>query len=113
PFGDPVLTFADHRFIPARWPGKAFESLAFDPVNRRLASAGDLSSLCGGRLSDGPGESPGLAWDLRTQTYWSITTNRVVQRWSAAGALLDTVFTLPQSFTVPGSGLDTLESVRG
>ena len=109
----PVLVLGGQRFVPCRWPGEAFESIAFDPVNRRLASRGDLSDLCGNRISDGPGEAPGLAWDLRTQTYWQVTNDRTVRRWSAAGALLDTLFTIPPTFTVPGSGLDTLESVRG
>lgn len=109
----PVLAFGGQRFVPCRWPGQAFESIAFDPIRRRLASEGDLSDLCGNRISDGPGEAPGLAWDQRTQTYWQITNTRVVRRWSFAGVLLDTVFTIPLTFTVPGWGLDTLESVRG
>ncbi|NOT34333.1 MAG: T9SS type A sorting domain-containing protein [Candidatus Eisenbacteria bacterium] len=109
----PVITFGPHRFAMARWPGAASDELAFDPVNRRLASSGALRDRCGTLVSAGPASGVGLAWDHMTSTYWQVTPDRVVRRWSAAGALLDTVFTVPSTFTVPGSGLDTLESVRG
>jgi hypothetical protein len=108
----PVFAFGGERFVGCRWPG-AFESMAFDPLNRRLASHGKLRGLCGNVIGDGPDDSPGLCWDQRTATYWQLTTNRVVRRWSAAGALLDTVFTIPLVFTVPGVGSDTLPSPRG
>lgn len=109
----PVITFGPHRFAVARWPGDAFEELAFDPVQQRLASSGAIRDRCAALVSAGPGGGSGLAWDELTSTYWQVTPDRDVRRWSAAGVLLDTVFTVPPTFTVPGSGLDTLESVRG
>ncbi len=108
----PVFTFGGQRFAAARWD-LAFESIAFDPVNRRLASKGFIRDLCGGQVSAGPDDQPGLAWDSRTGTYWQITADRVVRRWTAAGALMDTVFAIPLTFSVPGTGADTLESARG
>ena len=108
----PVLAFGLDRFVAARWPGNAFESIAFDPVNRRIAGSGDIHDLCGNFLSDGPPGDKGLAWDPVTQTLWEVTSTRTVRRWNGA-TLLDTVFTVPLTFTVPVSGPDTLESVRG
>ncbi len=108
----PVFTLGGQRFAACRW-GSVFESIAFDPVNHRIASRGFIRDLCGNQISTGPDEAPGLAWDSRTGTYWQILNDRTVRRWSAAGALLDTVFVLPLTFTVPVSGPDTLESVRG
>ena len=109
----PVFSFGAQRFVAAQWGSQVFESIAFDPVNRRLASRGFIRYLCGNQVSTGPDEQPGLTWDSKTGTYWQITGDRVVRRWSAAGALLDTVFTIPLTFSVPSSGPDTLESVRG
>lgn len=109
----PVITFGPHRFAVAKWPGPCFEQIAYDPVNRRLASTTEIRDRCGALVSAGPGDGSGLAWDYVTSTYWQVTQDRTVRRYSAAGVLLDTVFTIPLTFTVPGSGLDTLESVRG
>jgi DNA-binding beta-propeller fold protein YncE len=108
----PVLAFGLHRYAPARWPGAAFDEIAFDAANRRIAAQGKIRDLCGNVISNGPGGGAGLAWDSRTGTYWEVTPDRVVQRWNGA-AVLDTAFTVPLTFTVPGTGLDTLESVRG
>ncbi|NOT33037.1 MAG: T9SS type A sorting domain-containing protein [Candidatus Eisenbacteria bacterium] len=108
----PVITFAGQRFV-ACSGDTAFESMAFDPVNRRLVSNEILRDLCGTALSPGPTDAPGLTWDLRTQTYWQVTSTRVVRQWSAAGVLIGDLFTIPQIFTVPGWGPDTLDSVRG
>ncbi len=108
----PVFTLGGQRFAACRW-SSAFESIAFDPVNHHIASRGFIRDRCGNPLSAGPDEAPGLAWDSRTGTYWQILNDRTVRRWSAAGVLLDTVFVLPLTFAVPGSGPDTLESVRG
>jgi hypothetical protein len=108
----PVITLGGQRFAACTWQS-AFESIAFDPVNRRLASRGKIRDLCGNIISDGPDENPGLCWDSKTGTYWQVTNDRTVRRWSAAGVLLDTVFVIPLTFTVPSSGPDTLESVRG
>lgn len=109
----PVMTFGPHRFAVARWPGGTFDELAFDPVHQRLASSGSLRDRCAALVSAGPQGGAGLAWDLVTSTYWQVTPGRDVRRWSADGVLLDTVFTVPLTFTVPGSGPETLESVRG
>lgn len=108
----PVFAIGSQRFMPSSWPAPAFESIAFDPVNQRVASNGKIYDLCGNEVSAGPDEQPGLAWDPVTLTYWQITNDRVVRRWNGA-TLLDTVFTIPPTFTVPGTGLDTLDSVRG
>jgi len=107
----PVVSFGGKRFAVSRG-FEAFESIAFDPGNKRVASRGSIRDQCGNRLSDGPDESPGLAWDLFTGYYWQITNDRTVRRWLGA-ALVDTAFVIPQIFNVPGSGPDTLESVRG
>ena len=107
----PVITFLGDRFAVCRGP-EGFASAAFDPVNERFASQRSIRNLCGGFISEGPDEQPGLAWDSVTGTYWQVTGDRVVRRWNTA-TLLDTVFTVPLTFTVPGSGPDTLESVRG
>lgn len=108
----PVMAFGPYRFAVARWPGSVADELAYDPVNQRLAS-GQIQDRCGALVSAGPNGGVGLAWDFVTGTYWQVTANRVVRRWSAAGTLLDTVFTVPLTFAVPGSGADTLESARG
>ena len=108
----PVVYFAGQRFV-ACMGDTAFESLAYDPVNQRIASRGIIRDRLGLARYQGPDESPGLAWDSKTGTYWQVTNNRTVRRWSATGTLLDTVFTVPLTFTVPGWGLDTLESVKG
>jgi len=107
----PVVTFMGHRYAIGRG-AEAFESIAFDPLNHELASQGKIRDLCGAEISDGPNESPGLAWDPVSNLYWQITQDRVVRRWNR-DALVDTVFTIPEIFNVPGSGPDTLESVRG
>jgi flagellar hook capping protein FlgD/uncharacterized protein DUF6923 len=107
-----VFAFGGQRYAACKW-GSVFESVAFDPVNRRIASKGFIRDLCGNAISAGPDEQPGLAWDSRTGTYWQVTNDRTVRRWSGAGVLMDTVFTIPLTFTVPTTGADTLESVRG
>ena len=107
----PVIVFLGQRFAVAAGP-QGFDSGAFDATNSRFASQGAIRDLCGGFVSAGPNEQPGLAWDPLTGTYWQVTGDRVVRRWSGA-AVLDTVFTVPLTFNVPGSGPDTLEAVRG
>lgn len=108
----PVLHFGRDRFVAARWPGEAFDAITFDPVNRRIAGGGKLQDLCGGFISNGPPGGQGMAWDPVTQTIWEVTNNRNVRRWNGA-TLLDTVFTVPLTFTIPSSGPETMESVRG
>jgi hypothetical protein len=109
--GGPVLQFMGQRFAVCRGaPG--FESVAFDPVHQQIASQAKIYDLCANFVSAGPDEYPGLAWDATSGYYWQITGDRVVRRWNGA-ALVDTVFTIPLRFDVPGSGPDTLESVRG
>ena len=108
----PVFAFGGERFVPCRWPGMVSDAIAFDSTNDRFASGGQIYDHCGNAVSAGPGEAPGLAWDPLTQTWWQITNDRVVKRWNG-NTVVETVFTIPLSFTVPGSGLDTLESVRG
>lgn len=108
----PVVRFAGERFVACKGDTAA-ESVAFDPINRRLASNGAIRNVCGAPFSPGPDLAPGLAWDQRTQTYWQITNARVVKQWSANGAFLGNLFTLPATFTVPGWGLDTLDTVKG
>ncbi|NOT32720.1 MAG: hypothetical protein HOP12_00975 [Candidatus Eisenbacteria bacterium] len=108
----PVISFAGQRFV-ACAGDSANESVAFDPINRRLASNGIIRSLCGSALSNGPDGAPGLAWDPRTNTYWQITNARVVKQWSAAGAFMGNLFTIPLTFSVPGWGVDTLEAPKG
>lgn len=108
----PVVTFAGQRFVPC-FGDSAAESIAFDPVNRRIASNGAIRNVCGAPFSPGPDLAPGLAWDPRTLTYWQITNARVVRQWSAAGVLIGNLFTLPATFTVPGWGVDTLDAPKG
>lgn len=111
----PVLTFGRDRYVAARWPGDAFESIAFDPVTRRIAGNGKIQDLCGNVVSNGPPGDKGLAWDPVTHTLWEVTASRTVRRWNGP-TLLDTVFVVPAAFIVPGATggyPDTLESVRG
>jgi hypothetical protein len=107
----PVIAFMGHRYAVCRG-GQAFESIAFDPVHQHVASRGKIRDLCGVEISNGPDEQPGLAWDPVTGLYWQITNDRTVRRWNGA-TLVDTAFVIPPTFTVPGSGADTLESARG
>jgi hypothetical protein len=110
----PVMAFGPHRFAVARWPNTLVDQIAFDPVNRRLAGAQGLRDLCGSVVVPNEiGEGQGLAWDPVTLTFWQVTNERVVRRYGQDGLLLDTLFTVPPTFVVPGSGLDTLEAVRG
>jgi len=108
----PVITFGTHRFAMARWPGDVFDAIAFDAANRRIVGDGKIQNLCGGLISAGPSGGVGMAMDPLTSDVWDVTPDRVVRRWNGA-TLLDTVFTAPLTFMVPGSGLDTMESVRG
>ena len=102
----------DQRYVISRG-GSAFESLAFDPTTGRIAGNNRIEDACGNMVSAGPDQQPGLAYDIATPGwFWQITSNRVVRRWHA-GTLVDTVFTIPLTFSVPGSGADTLESPRG
>jgi FlgD Ig-like domain len=107
-----VVAFGSERFIACAGDSAA-ESLAFDPINRRLASNGIIRSVCGSALFNGPDLAPGLAWDQRTQTYWQITNARVIKQWSATGVFLGDLLTLPATFSVPGWGVDTLDAVKG
>ncbi len=108
----PMVQFAGERFV-ACLGDTAAESVAFDPVNRRIASYGIIRSLCGAPLSNGPDLAPGLAWDPRTQTFWQITNAGVVKQWSAAGVFMTDLFTIPPTFSVPGWGVDTLDAPKG
>ena len=90
----PVIHFAGERFVACAGDSAA-ESIAFDPSNHRIASNGIIRSLCGSPLSNGPDLAPGLAWDSKTHTYWQITNAGVVKQWSAAGAFLTDLFTIP------------------
>jgi FlgD Ig-like domain len=108
----PVILFGGQRFVACRGDS-AFESIAYDPVNQRIASRDIIRTRCGTPVYQGTEEHPGLTWDSATGSYWQVTNNRVVQRWSATGGFLGAVFTVPLTFTVPGWGLDTLESVKG
>jgi hypothetical protein len=108
----PVISFAGERFV-ACLGDSAAESIAFDPVNRRIASNGIIRGLCGPALFIGPDLAPGLSWDPRTSTYWQITNARVVKQWSPNGATVTNLFTIPETFSVPGWGVDTLDSPKG
>ena len=108
----PVIPFAGQRFVACQGDS-AFESVAFDPVNRRIASMELIRNICGAPLYQGITSTPGIAWDIATNSYWTVTNARLVQRWTPTGQLIGTVFTVPLTFTVPGWGLDTLESVKG
>lgn len=107
----PVVTFGGRHFTVTRG-SEAFESIAFDPVNKYIASRGTIRNRCGAAVSNGPDESPGLAWDSVTNSYWQITNDRIVRRW-VGDQVVQTVFTIPQIFNVPGTGADTLDAVKG
>lgn len=102
----PVISFGGRRFAVTRG-FEAFESIAFDPINRHIASAGEIRTRRGELVSAGPTESPGLAWDAVTNSYWQITNDRRVRRW-VGNQVVQEVFTIPQIFNVPGTGPDTL-----
>jgi hypothetical protein len=108
----PVILFGGQRYV-ACHGDSAFESIAYDPVNQRIASRDIIRNRCGTPLIQGTEEHPGLAWDPATGSFWQVTNDRVVRRWSAQGVFLGDVFTVPPTFTVPGWGLDTLEAVKG
>lgn len=108
----PVILFGGQRFVACKGDS-AFESIAYDPVNQRIASRDIIRTRCGAPVFQGTEEHPGLTWDPVTGSYWQVTNTRVVRRWSASGVFLGNVFTVPLTFTVPGWGLDTLESVKG
>ncbi len=108
----PVILFGGQRFVACRGDS-AFESIAYDPINQRIASRDIIRTRCGAPVYQGTEEHPGLTWDSRTASFWQVTNNRVVRRWSPTGTFLGDVFTVPLTFTVPGWGLDTLESVKG
>lgn len=110
--GGPVIFFGGHRFV-ACHGDSAFESIAYDPLNQRLASRDIIRTRCGAPVFQGTEEHPGLTWDSRTASYWQVTNARIVRRWSPSGVFLGNVFTVPLTFNVPGWGLDTLESVKG
>jgi len=107
----PVISFGGRRFAVTRG-AEAFESIAFDPVNRRIASAGEIRNQCGDLVAPGPSEAPGLAWDPLSNSYWQITNDRRVRRW-VGPQVVQEVFTIPQVFDVPGTGPDTLEAPKG
>lgn len=108
----PVVTFAGQRFAICKGAAFCFESIAFDGLHRQIASEGKITDLCGGPISNGPDEAPGLAWESRTGLYWQILNDGAVRRWNGA-TLVDTAFVIPRTFNVPGSGPDTLEAPRG
>ncbi|MFI5371527.1 MAG: DUF6923 family protein, partial [Candidatus Eisenbacteria bacterium] len=113
----PVEPLSYQRFVSSRG-GPGFEAVAFDPVRGHYASNGYVYDGCGTQLSTGPG-GPGITWDPVTLTYWAIEPDAGNQRWvvlrysGANGAFVDTVLKLPQYFTMPGVGPDTLEDARG
>jgi hypothetical protein len=108
----PVILFGGERFVACRGDS-AFESIAYDPLNQRIASRDIIRTRCGAPVFQGTEEHPGLTWDSATASFWQVTNARVVRRWSASGAFLGNVFTVPPTFNVPGWGLDTLDAVKG
>lgn len=108
----PVILFGGQRYVACRGDS-AFESIAYDPLNQRIASRDIIRTRCGTPVFQGTEEHPGLTWDSVTGSYWQVTNTRIVRRWSATGAFQGNVFTVPPTFNVPGWGLDTLESVKG
>lgn len=108
----PVLMFGGQRFVVCRGD-TAGESIAYDPINQRIASVDLIRNRCGTPVFATNMFAPGLAWDQRTSTYWQVTNARAVRNFTPSGVLVGTLFTVPLTFNVPGWGLDTLESVKG
>ncbi len=107
-----VIPFGGQRYV-ACLGDSAGESIAFDPVNKRTVSNDAIRNPCGGIVYSTNMFAPGLAWDQRTSTFWQISNTRVVKNYTPAGVLVSTQFTIPLTFTVPGWGLDTLETPKG
>jgi hypothetical protein len=112
----PAYSFMGQRFVPSLG-GPGMDGAAFDPVNRRIATAGKIYDLCGTLVSDGPQTNVGVSWDPVGQKLWELIDDNanarwVMRRWNGA-VLQDTVFTLPRLITVLGTGADTIEDVRG
>ncbi|HUK62235.1 MAG TPA: VCBS repeat-containing protein, partial [Dongiaceae bacterium] len=113
----PVEPLGVQRFATSQG-GPAFDGIAFDPIRGHYASNGFVYDGCGTQLSTGP-SGPAITWDPVTQTYWTLVGDAdnaryALLRYSAAnGAFVDTVAFLPQFFTVPASGADTLDEPRG
>lgn len=107
----PVVTFGGQQYA-VSVGAPAFESAAFDATNDLFASRDFLYNACAQPVSAGPTEGPGLAWDADTGYFWQITNDRVVRRWDG-GTIVDTVFVIPPTFDVVGSGPDTLDAPKG
>jgi FG-GAP repeat/FlgD Ig-like domain len=113
----PVEPLSFQRFVSSR-SGPAIDGLAFDPIRGHYASNGYVYDGCGTQLSTGP-TGPAVTWDPVTLTYWTMLPDAGNKRWvvlrysGANGAFVDTALKIPQIFTMPGVGPDTLEDARG
>lgn len=107
----PAVEFMGSRFYPARSGIETLLGIGFDPINDHVASQ-SVTDLCGQLVSDWTFEA-GIAWDPVDEEFWLINTqSREVYRFDENNQP-DVIFTIPQSFDVPGVGQQTIYSPQG
>lgn len=107
----PVVQFMDSTFYLTKSSIETLQGIGFDPVNERLYSLG-VRDICGSAQMIDFTPDSGVSWDPVNGEMWLISTvSREVYRYVNGTA--EVIFTIPETFDVPGVGSQTLYSPQG
>lgn len=107
----PAVEFMDSAFYITKSSIETLLGIGFDPVAERLYSLG-VRDICGNAQMIDFDPDSGVSWDPVNQEMWLIATvSREVYRY--VGGVAEVIFTIPETFDVPGVGLQTLFSPQG
>ncbi len=111
----PIVEFLGQRFYLSDAGIPASQDIAFRRSDQTILTGAGHVMVCGGAASAAQGDQ-GIAVDPVTDEFWFVTNTGDVRRITDEGGMSfasERVFLIPDEFTVPGVGVQTVHSPRG